>query len=594
MVSQIQLGNFFSANGKTVLGGISGSGLDTESLIKGLTEAKALPAKALQDKIDLNDKRSEALAEFKQLLGKFKDATNFLRNPPGVGNAGDNVFKYTSATVTSNTTTPGSSYLSVTASPGTALQSYTINEITSIAQARKQSTGNINIATADAAAVSDTPAAGQFKTGTFTLKGEDITFEAGDSLNTVAAKFNAVKDLTGISASIIKVSTGVYQLSFSATATGTDGDFDFTLPSTLVDPDDVFDVVTIVDGQPAANAVFKLNNVEITRQGNSINDVVDGVTFTLLQEFEDPTSVTVSVKPDEQIVKNGILNLVNAYNDLKLFAAEQTQLADDGTFSEESVLSGNQLFRNTINSINSQLSSVVAGIAGSNPSRLADIGITFADLPESKDNPQVRNILNVDEGKLASAISTNPEGVRKVFEFDLVSDNSNLRVFSRTNAMTISEFSLYINPLTSTYEATYDNGSGPVTIELDGAAITGDNAGYTLTGRSGTVLEGLVLIYSASAEATIEVTATQGLADKVFNISNNVLKENTGSLAVELESIKTSNTKLDEEIARIDLMVEKFREELLRKFGALEQVLSRINTLLQSIDAQNQAQYGSD
>ena len=101
MVSSIQLGNFFNLGGKTVSGSAGGSGIDTEALIKSLTDAKMIPATQLQDKIKINDDKSAALGEFQTLLGKMKDAVSALRNPPGVGNAADDAFKYRTASITS-------------------------------------------------------------------------------------------------------------------------------------------------------------------------------------------------------------------------------------------------------------------------------------------------------------------------------------------------------------------------------------------------------------------------------------------------------------------------------------------------------------
>ncbi|HUP13385.1 MAG TPA: flagellar filament capping protein FliD, partial [Niastella sp.] len=304
MVSSIQLGNFFSSGGKTISGGVGGSGIDTEALIKGLTEAKAIPATQLQDKIDIDNKKTTAYGDLKTSLGKLKDALAILRNPPGVANASDNAFKYRTTSIGSSTGAVGTDYVSATAAPGAALQTYTVSEITSIAKARKQSTGNINIATANAAAVSATPAAGQFKAGTFTLMGQSLTFADGESLNSVAAKFNSISDKTGISASIIKVGTGVYQLSFAATKTGTDADFDFnniSTAGTLVDASGVFTLVTVSDKQDAADADFKFNGAHIVRQSNTISDLVDGLSLTLKKDMTDSplAEVDVSVEADQ-------------------------------------------------------------------------------------------------------------------------------------------------------------------------------------------------------------------------------------------------------------------------------------------------------
>src|SRR5689334_4560253 len=103
MVTQVSLGNFFNLNGKTVLGGAGGSGLDTQALIKSLTDARGAAAKQYQDETGINDKQSTALATFQDLLSSFKSAADALRNPPGVGNDANNAFKYTTASVSSNT-----------------------------------------------------------------------------------------------------------------------------------------------------------------------------------------------------------------------------------------------------------------------------------------------------------------------------------------------------------------------------------------------------------------------------------------------------------------------------------------------------------
>lgn len=595
MVSQIQLGNFFTANGKTVSGGVGGSGIDTESLIKGLTDAKAIPATQLQDKIDADTKITAAYSDFQTDLGKLKDALSILRNPPGVGNAADNAFKYNTVNVNSS---DGNDYLTATASPGAALQSYTVSDILSIAQARKQSTGDINIATADTAAVSDTPAVGQFKSGTFTVNGQSITLNAGESLNSVAAEFNSVSDKTGISASVIKVDDGVYQLSFSATKTGTDADFDFNNASpagTLSDPDGVFGQVTISDKQQAANADFKFNGAHIIRQSNTISDLVDGLSLTLKKDMTAaPTAeVDVSVEADQNIIKNSIINVVNLYNDLKTFAAKQAELGDDGTYKDTAVLSSSSLLRNTMSSLSSILSSVVSGITDGDPNKLSDLGISFVDQEATSDAPAVRNLLSVDDTKLATAIAADPDAVSKVFGFTFTTDNTSLRIFSRTNALTVSDFNLNITPSTSTYTATYDDGSGPKTVNLDATPIknatTGVITGYTLKGQAGTALEGMVMVYASTADGTASVTATQGVADKMFNVADSVLTPNTGSLAIELSSIKDKDTRYQTDIDKINAQVDDYRQQLLDQFSRMEQAINNVNTLLASLQANDDA-----
>lgn len=712
-MTAVTLGNFFSSGGKTVVGSAGGSGVDTASLVKSLTEAKAIPATQAQDKIKINDAKTAAYGEFNTLLSKVKDAVAALRNPPGVGNAADDAFKYRTASITSNTSVAGSDYVSVTASPGTALQSYTISDITSIAQAKKQATGDINVATTDAAAVSDTPAAGQFKSGTFTLKGKSLTFSAGESLNSVAAQFNSVSTDTGISATIIKISTGKYQLSFSATATGTTANFDFNNVNpagTLVDASGVFSSVAVTDKQTATDAVFTFNGVPVTRQSNVVSDLVDGISFTIKQNTvaAPTTDITVDIGADQTIVKNSIVNFVNTYNDLKIFAAKQADLNADGTYKDTAVLHSETVFRNTMTNMSSKLSTIINGLASGEPSKLSDLGITFTDQAATKDTPAVRNLLTVDDAKLATKISDNADSVRKIFEFDFTSDNTALRVFSRTNSLGTNAFSLNINPFatqttgsilatdadtavtatvptsgqfkagtitingqaitladgdslntivskfeavkattglsaslttvasgeykiaftstvtgtgknfdlksatidstsvfgniavtaTGSYKATYNNGTNDVSIDVDATPVTSSTTGlvtsYSIKGKSGTVLDGLVMVYAATTASVSNIKMTQGVADKLFNIADPVLKTDTGSLAVALNALKDSDTRLNDQITKINAQVETYRQQLLDKFSQMEQAIASVNTLLASLTANDNARNGTN
>lgn len=587
MVTQITLGNFYTTtDGRRVLGGVGGSGLDTESLIGELTEAKRFPATLDEEKITANGKVADAFTEFYALLSTFQATADALRNPPGVGNAEENAFLFTTGTVTSNTSVAGSTYLSISTSPGAVLQNYTIDEITSIATTATQSTTVFNVASTTTSVTTATPGAQEFKAGTFTVNGQDITLQEGDGLAVIAAKFNAVSDNTGINATVIQISSGQYQLSFSATDTGSANDFDLTDPGTVTDASGVLTNIGFNAAVTADDAVFRVNGIQVTRSSNSIDDVIEDVTFNLLQTTPALTTLTVSVKPDTTTVQNVIVNFVTAYNEIKVFEAKQNQRKGDGTYAETAVLANDVTFRTIMTDINSKITASVSGLASFN--NLSSIGISFTTQPATADTPEVGNILNVDDGELAAALATNYTNVRKLFGFTLSSNNPNLTVFSRNNSLAVSSFTLNINPGTSTFQATYNLGAGPVTVNLTATEINGSD-GYTLVGPVGSALEGLTLIYASENTASISVTTTQGLADRLYNSVDSATEANTGTISVALKSLEDSNTRLEENIARIEEQVASYQQSLIAKFTALEQAISRINTLLQSLDAQNQA-----
>lgn len=721
----VTLGNFFTSNGRTVLGGLGGSGLDTETLINSLADAKGAPKLKLEDKVTLNNNKISAYGQLRTLLATMKDAANFLRNPPGVGNAADNVFKYRTASVRSSTSVTASNYISVAVEPGTSVQTYNISEITSLARAKKQTTGSFAIASVNTSVVTSAAKPGFFKAGTVAVNGQSITLSAGDTLSEVAAKFNEVSGSTGIAASVIQAGASDFRLVFTATSSGTAADFDLNPPSGAVpaDADGVFSMISrtnllsngtfddnitgwtnasigtgvisqndgamelagggaggneafaqqamtteigqqytvtttlagltssafirigtdadvsnpnnfdiedhevaadgtvsftftatstttylsinsdantdpftvddisvvanatsaITDVQAASDAKFVIDGVSITRSTNNITDVVQGVTFSLLAETPALTELEVDIVADNQLPSSGVINFINAFNALRIFSAQQGLTKDDGTFADESYLASDTLLKSTLNNLSSELSRAISGAGAF--SSIGDLGISFTNLPETDDNPFTRNILTVNEDKLNTALASSFSSVEALFGFSFTSTNSKFAIYSRTNALNTSSFSLNVNPATNTYQATVDGEIYDLTPTSLGSS------GYSLKGKAGTPLEGLTIIYGDTVAATSTINVTQGIADRIFNLTNNILDEQNGSLKSQIDSIENTNTRYETEMARIDEQVEKFRDQLLRKFGALESVLASVNSLLNSLDAQNAERY---
>lgn len=577
MVSSIILGNVSQQNGRNVVTGSSSGGLDTQALVEALTTAKRLPAVQLESRIETNTTKSTAYNDMRDILSRFQDAANFLRNPPGVANESENTFEYRTASVSNSGATAGSNYLSVNVEPGVDISNYDVT-VDQLATYNVKVTNTFALADADTAAVG---AALPFAAGTYAFgaAGVNVTFNAGDTLNQVASRINAVSSQTQVKATVIQVSAGNYALSLKTTDTG--ADLNYATPAGFAAGGWLSEV-------DALDSQMSIDGITVTRHNNSIDDAIDGVTFNLLAETPATDTLKVGVSADKDVVKSAILHFVDAYNEFKIFAAKQMETGDDGKPLDTSVLISSSTLRSTLTRVNNEMASVVQGLASGSADRLSDIGITFNDYPGDKDTPFVRNILNVDESKLDSALASNFQGVKDVFAFDFTTDNPNLTVFSRTNKLDASSVSLNLSPSLGIYEATYDNGSGPVTVNLDATTLAG-GGGVVLKGQAGTALEGLTLIYASTTDAVVQLDMTQGVADRVYNSLGDVLKTDNGSLQNEITSLNDSSTRLQTEIDRIDKMVEDYRNQLLDKFSALESAIAQANTLLQSLKAQADA-----
>ncbi|MCC7259552.1 MAG: flagellar filament capping protein FliD [Alphaproteobacteria bacterium] len=583
MVQLINLGNVTSGGSGTTVSGLS-SGLDTDALVESLVAARTIPVDQLQTKIDANTGKVTAFGELKSALDALQSAASLLRNPPGVQNDSQNIFRYRTSTLSSNTSVSADTYLSLAAEPGAAIGTHTI-EIGTIAKAKSDIT-SVGFAdrTSSVVEAAAGATAGMFSAGVITLNAlgtnVDIELEENDSLNDIAQKINSQKATSGVEASVLKVADNDYRLLLTSVNTGTA--YAYTLTD---DGSGVYNEIGFSSVEGADNATLTVDGVPITRSSNAIDDIFDNVTLTLKQPTPALTELTTNVVQDTETIYNGILNFIDAYNSFKLFYANQNARDSSGAPLETAVLSSNPALRTILERLQNVLSSAVDGL-DEDFDDLSDIGITFSDFPGDAENAAARNILVVDTDELQNALSSNFEDVRKIFEFDFVSDNTDLQVYSRTNALGVSEFTLDIDTVAGTAQATYDPGTGPVTIDLDYEVSGGS---IVLTGQDDTVLEGLTLLYTDTVSDSIEVTISQGFGDLVYNALDSVLESNTGLLDTEVAGLNTLNDKLQTDIDSLNLRIEQFRLSLLERFAQMEAAVARVNTLLQSLEASDLA-----
>lgn len=339
--------------------------------------------------------------------------------------------------------------------------------------------------------------------------------------------------------------------------------------------------------ETASDAVMNINGTEIVRSTNTFNDVVDNVTFNLLQETPPGTQVEADVEPDTEVVKAAITAFVDAYNEFRVFQARQNELDDDGLPVDAARLNGNASLRSITSRINQEVSGIVEGITGGDPDRLGLAGVEFFDFDGDAETPFVRNVMRIDEPVLDALLQTDFDAVRRVFEFDFASTNPNLTVFSRSNDLDTTSIDLNIDITNGIYTATYVDGGGPQTINLD---VQNLSTGVFLKGQQGTVLEGLELIYASNNDDTMSLSMSQGIGDRLYNDLEEILSSDNGIIQNEIDDLADASTRYGEEITRIDRQIEQYRERLLTQFSVLEQAISTANLLLQQLAAQSNAQ----
>ena len=196
----------------------------------------------------------------------------------------------------------------------------------------------------------------------------------------------------------------------AATASAIDGtgttnegvQIDFGATGTLAANDrfsvDVFAPVL----QAGQDAVVVVDGTTYTKSSNIVTDIIQGVTLNLLQA-DAANGVILSVSSNASGATEKIKNFVTAYNEFNTFLNEQLNF--NANSSQPSALLGDP----TLRAIQKKLKDIISGqISGltTGKANLSQIGITS----NSK-----TGALSVDESALSTAISSDPEGVRRLF-----------------------------------------------------------------------------------------------------------------------------------------------------------------------------------
>ena len=241
---------------------------------------------------------------------------------------------------------------------------------------------------------------------TITVGSTSTNITVDSSNNTLTGLKDAINDSgADVNASIINVSsssTPDYRLVVQSKNTGTDNAATLSGTSGLIFAD------TGTQVQAAADAKFSVNGLTVTRSSNTVSDVISGVTFTLLKEGDangtvdaNDSSSKVTVSSDTAGLKSAIQSLVDAYNTVAKLINDQFELDPDT--NKQGTLAGDPVLRGVLSRLRKEFST--PGGNETSFTYLSDIGISF----------QRDGTLKIDDGKLTSALDSDPTGVSKLF-----------------------------------------------------------------------------------------------------------------------------------------------------------------------------------
>ncbi|MFZ5453529.1 MAG: flagellar filament capping protein FliD [Thermodesulfobacteriota bacterium] len=340
------------------------------------------------------------------------------------------------------------------------------------------------------------------------------------------------------------------------TLDGTGGTESF-LSSTFTESQTAQDAQIRVDGYPPSGW--------IERSENAINDVISGVTLTLLDS--STTAVQVTINDDTEAIKEKIETLVEQYNDVIAFIKEQTYY--DSSDEETGVLLGNYAVQIVKSAINAIGTGNAPGFQDPEDTylNLSSLGITT----DSDEDSDTFGQLIIDDSALDEALNDDPDAVANLMSayFQGISDDDsgNITYYSAIPGITQA----------GTYEVTATVVGGVITagtINGHPATISGD----TLTGQSGYSEYGLaVKINLADGSYSGTVRLQTGINGQFYDKLDDLLSASSGPINILINNYEDIIDGIDEKIETETRRVEAVRKRLTTQFAALESVLATLN-----------------
>lgn len=267
---------------------------------------------------------------------------------------------------------------------------------------------------------SGTPVAGSKDAGTaaslnYTPLGASITVSTSNTLEDIR---NAINNATYVSGNAVSATIVGSQLVLTAGRTGAQhgisaADTSGTVLQSLgvLTAGGSFKNVlqTALDADFTVNGIAFARGTNAARSSNTIDNVISGVTFTLVKETTTDQTVKLTVGVDTSAVTNKLTEFLNKVNEVIDFVRSKSAVeynASTKTYTRGG-LAGDNAFTRLRGDIVKALAEDVSGQATGEPKNLRDIGITMGSSLHFSIS---------DSSKLSAALSANFQAVANLVD----------------------------------------------------------------------------------------------------------------------------------------------------------------------------------
>ena len=300
----------------------------------------------------------------------------------------------------------------------------------------------------------------------------------------------------------------------------------------------------------ASDASLRLDGTTITRDTNSISDLLDGMKMTL--KSTSSTTGLVSARYDTATATAAMQLVVDGLNGMNEMLNTMSKRGVGG--EEDGPLAGDPLVRSLQRQLRGYTTTSLTGFQD-DPIHLADFGVKTA-----RDGT-----ISLDQEVFRRTFEANPDSFAAI---------TNSRITSSSGL--VSAATLGTQPADGVYTFDLaDDGSATI----NGDAMTRDGSDYSLASGDAAGLK--LSITGNGADAKIYVGTS--LIEKISNFATDVLALNS-DLGQKITRYNEDLSDYDAELSALDTRIESVRARYVARFAAMESAVTSLKETGKSLD----------
>ena len=514
-----------------------GSGLNTSQIVDAIVNAEKVPKETrINNKIEARETQISSFSEIKSKLSSLqsnlsiydgvnglslnKNGTSVTASITDKSKAGQFTHEIGVSSLAKAQTLEFDGFSSASASIGTGSLGFVFGTWSGSTFSANGTTGTVNITTGN------------------------------DTLDGIAASINDAS--IGVSASVVQKTSTNYALVIKAT-TGASNAMQITATEDDISQnlDSISYTAYASDTQVVAgtDALLTIDGISVTRDSNTITDLVDGITLNLFATTS--TNETIQATHDVEVALLGAKGFVAELN--AVISLMQKLSSRGGESSEKGSLPGDPLVRSLMDQLKSLMNEPIAGF-GEASVYLASFGVMT-----SRDGS-----VSLDETKFRTEYAADPDAFNAVLNSRVTTGSTFV-----TGKVTGSNYTAGSYPFTVSGNSATIDGSAMTFSNSQFSIASGNANGLTIEvaggGTNTTIFMGQSLLDKVSAFVTDTLAFGNDIDERITNYN---------------QDISEYSTQLSDFQTQIDAL----REKYVNQFAAKDAAIASLNGTKESLN----------